>query len=102
MKELDCIEVVVEKDKYARHGVHKGMQGWICDPRHVQDTWLINFPQYGENDDIATISIKIEDLKEIPVMDPKVNERIKAQHENSGNHSKALPEKPDNLSGYLI
>ena len=73
----------------------------LCSPAW-QDTWLVNFPQYSENDDIATISIKIEDMQEIPVMDPKVNERIKAQHENSGNHSKALPEKPDNLSGYLI
>lgn len=27
MKELDCVEVLVEKEKYAKHGVHKGMQG---------------------------------------------------------------------------
>ena len=102
MQEMDCIEVIVEKEKYARHGVHKGMQGWICDPRCINEAWLVNFPQYGENDDIATISIKIEDMQEIPVMDPKVNERIKAQFENPGNSSKSLVEKPDDLSGYLI
>ena len=73
----------------------------LCSPAW-QDTWLVNFPQYSENDDIATISIKIEDMQEIPVMDPKVNERIKVQHEDSGNHSKYLIENPDDLSGYLI
>lgn len=26
MKQLDCVEVIVEKEKYAKHGVHKGMQ----------------------------------------------------------------------------
>ena len=30
MKEMDCVEVIVEKEEYAEEGVHKGMQGWIC------------------------------------------------------------------------
>ncbi len=29
MKYLDCVEVIVEKEEYAKHGVHKGMQGVI-------------------------------------------------------------------------
>ena len=66
MKEMDCVELTVEKDKYARDGVHKGMQGWICDDRCIQNCWLVNFPQCGEKDDIATISIKEEDLKKMP------------------------------------
>ena len=41
--------------------------------------WLVNFPQYGEKDDIATISIKEKDLKKIPGMDARVNEEIKEQ-----------------------
>lgn len=53
MKELDCVEVLVEKEKYAKHGVHKGMQGWICDGDCIDGYWLVNFPQYGEKDDIA-------------------------------------------------
>lgn len=81
MKELDCVEVIVEKEKYARYGVHKGMQGWICDPRSIDGTWLVNFPQYGEKDDIATLDVKEEDLKEIPVMHAIINEQIKAQFE---------------------
>jgi hypothetical protein len=35
-------------------------------------------------------------------MDAGINERIKAQFENSGDSSKYLDEKPDDLSGYLI
>lgn len=80
MKEMDCVEVIVEKEKYAREGVHKGMQGWICFDECSNGYWLVNFPQYGEKDDIAEISIKEEDLMLLPNgMDARVNERIKAQ-----------------------
>ena len=80
MKEMDCVEVLVEKEKYAKDGVHKGMQGWICDERNINDSWLINFPQCGMKDDIATISVKEVDLKLLPNrMNAKVNERIKAE-----------------------
>ncbi len=79
MKMMDCVEVIVEKDKYAKDGVHKGMQGWICLEDNSNGTWLVNFPQYGEKYDIAEISIKEEDLKLIPKMDARVNEQIKAQ-----------------------
>ncbi len=81
MKKMDCVEVIVEKEVYAKEGVHKGMQGWICLDDNRNNTWLVNFPQYGEKDDIAEIPIKEEDLKTIAVMDAKVNERIKAQFE---------------------
>lgn len=80
MKEMDCVEVIVEKEKYAKEGVHKGMQGWICHPEFSNGTWLVNFPQYGEKDDIAEISIKEEYLLLLPNgMDARVNERIKAE-----------------------
>ena len=81
MKEMDNVEIIVEKEEYAKYGVHKGMQGWICLDDNRNNTWLVNFPQYGEKDDIAEIPIKEEDLKTIAVMDAKVNERIKAQFE---------------------
>ena len=103
MKEMDCVEVTVEKNKYARDGVHKGMQGWICDPRNIDDSWLVNFPQYGENPDIATIAIKEQDLLLLPDgMSTKVNEQIKAQHDKSANASKTFDVTPDDLSGYKI
>ena len=76
MKEMDCIEVIVEKECYSKEGVHKGMQGWVCLDDLSSGALLINFPQCGENEDIATISIKETDMKLIPRMDAKVNERI--------------------------
>ena len=79
MKMMDCVEVIVEKKKYAEDGVHKGMQGWICLDDNSNSTWLVNFPQCGEKDDIAEISILEEDLKIIPVMHAEINERIKAE-----------------------
>ena len=82
MKEMDTVEVIVEKEEYVEDGVHKGMQGWICDPRKVNGTWLINFPQCGEKNDIATISIKETDLKQINGMDAQINELIKEKFEN--------------------
>ena len=83
MKEMDCVEVINEKDRYVKDGVHKGMQGWICLEQRMEGYWLVNFPQYGEKDDIAEISILEEDLVLLPDgMDARVNERIKAQFEN--------------------
>lgn len=79
MKMMDCVEVIVEKKKYAEDGVHKGMQGWICDERRVNNTWLVNFPQSYDKDDIAEISVKEEDLKLIPKMEATINEKIKAE-----------------------
>ena len=82
MKEMDTVEVIVEKEEYVEDGVHKGMQGWICDPRKVNGTWLINFPRYGEKSDIATISIKETDLKQIDGMSAKINEKIEEKFLN--------------------
>ncbi len=79
MKMMDCVEVIAEKEKYVKDGVHKGMQGWICLESNSNGTWLVNFPQYGEKEDIAEISINEKDLKLIPKMDARVNEKIKAE-----------------------
>ena len=66
MKMMDCVEVIVEKEKYAKDGVHKGMQGVIWDERKINGCWLVNFPGYGENADIAEIPVKEEDLMLLP------------------------------------
>lgn len=76
MKEIDNVEVIAEKEKYAKYGVHKGMQGWICDDRNINGSWLVNFPQCGEKADIAEIPVKEEDLKLIDIMHAKINEEI--------------------------
>ncbi len=79
MKMMDCVKVIVEKEKYVKEGVHKGMYGWICDDRNINSSWLINFPQCGEKEDIATIDVKEEDLEVVPIMHAIVNEQIKAE-----------------------
>lgn len=77
MKMMDCVELTVEKAEYSKDGVHKGMQGWICLDDNRNGTWLVNFPQYGEKEDIAELAIKEEDLMLIPNMDARINEHIK-------------------------
>ena len=81
MKEMDCVEVIVEKEKYAKHGVHKGMQGWICCEKCVEGYSLVEFPLYGEAGIIATIDVLDKDLKMIPDWNARINERMKAEHE---------------------
>ena len=55
------------------------MQGWICDEEKINDSWLVNSPQCGEKEDIATLGIKETDLKEIPTMNAIINEKIIVQ-----------------------
>lgn len=102
MKEFDCVELITEKGRYMREGVHKGMQGWICFDECSDGYWLVSFPQYGAKKDIATISVKEDDLKVIPQMDARINEKIKAQYENSDDVQKCFFESPDDFSGYMI
>ena len=101
MKMMDCVEVLVEKKSYAQDGVHIGMQGWICLAQRTAGYWLVNFPQCGEKDDIAEISIKEEDLKLIPVMNAIVNEQIKATYDAEKSFGKSFG-MDDDLSDYLI
>ena len=102
MKMMDCVEVIVEKRSYARDGVHLGMQGWICLEQRTEGYWLVNFPQCGEKEDIAEISIKEEDLKVISVMNAAVNERIKAQFDAETSTAKSFDVRDDDLSGYMV
>ena len=95
MKEMDCVEVIVEKEEYAEEGVHKGMQGWICYDVFCDGTWLVNFPQCGEKDVIATLSIREEDMKLVPVMNAILNEQIKAKFDAAG-------ETAEDLDGYRL
>ncbi len=97
MKYMDCVELIAEKTKYAKEGVHKGMQGVIWDEEKIDGSWLVLFPQYGEKEDIADIGIYEEDLKLLPNgFDARINEQLKAQFENKSG------EKPDDLSDYMI
>lgn len=77
MKMMDCVEIIAEKEKYIKNGVHKGMQGWICLDDCTNGYWLVNFPQCVEKDDIAEISINEKDMRIIPSLNATVNEQIK-------------------------
>lgn len=81
MKEYDSVELLVEKETYAKYGVHKGMQGWICYEKCVEGYSLVEFPLYGEAGTVATIDVRDDDLKTIADWNARINERIKAEHE---------------------
>ncbi len=100
MKMMDCVEVIVEKPEYTKEGVHKGMQGVIWEKECRDGCWVVLFPQYGEKEDIADLYIKEEDLKEIPVMDARVNEEIKARFD--GLNQKAVLISDEDNSSYLV
>ncbi len=72
MTYMDNVEVIVEEEKYARDGVHKGMQGWITEPENINGYWLVNFPQCGEKNDIATIPVREGDMKVVKILDARV------------------------------
>lgn len=82
MKEMDIVRIIVEKSKYAKDGVHKGMYGWICLDDSYKGYWSVNIPQCGEKEDIATLSIHEDDMEIVPIMHAVENERIKAEWEN--------------------
>ena len=71
------------------------MQGWICYDVFCDGTWLVNFPQCGEKDDIATLSIREEDMKLVPVMNAILNEQIKVKFDAAG-------ETAEDLDGYRL
>ncbi len=81
MKYLDCVEVIVEKEEYAKYGVHKGMQGVIWLEESIDGTYDVFFDLLGENAPIGDIAVKEKDLKLIPKMDARINEQIKAKFE---------------------
>lgn len=97
MKMMDCVEVIVEKDSYAKEGVHKGMQGVVWEEEPKDGCWVVLFPQCGDKEDIADLYMKEEDLKLIPVMSPDVNEQIKAQFDALEKEKKA-----EGISNYMI
>ena len=65
MKEYDRVRLLVEKERYAEEGVHKGMDGWICNEQRCEGRWLVCFDQYGDLPNIATIAVKVEDMEVI-------------------------------------
>ena len=62
-KEFDFVELLVEKEKYSKHGVHKGMCGVIMADYAVKNQYYVIFSEEGSGKDIADICVNGEDLK---------------------------------------
>jgi len=67
INEYDMVELLVEEEKYAKFGVHKGDRGCVMDNNAVQNHIEVDFSgidnygnYYGD-----CISVKIDDLKVI-------------------------------------
>ena len=58
-----------EKEKYADDGVHKGFDGWICDPRRIENSWLVCF-DFVQSSRYPIISVKERDM-EVIVLAPE-------------------------------
>lgn len=63
LKYLDCVELIVEKEEYARYGVHKGMFGAIMSEEKIGDEWQVIFSEFYTGKDIADISVHEKDLR---------------------------------------
>ena len=102
MKLMDCVELTVERNEYAKEGVHKGMQGVIWEAESKDGAWVVLFPQYGEKEDIADLYINEEDLRLLPNgMDARINEQIKAQFDAPKEVDKSFSDRTG-LSDYVI
>lgn len=102
MKLMDCVELTVERNEYAKEGVHKGMQGIIWEAESKDGAWVVLFPQYGEKEDIADLYINEEDLRLLPNgMDARINEQIKAQFDAPKEIDKSFSDR-SGLSDYMI
>ena len=91
MQEMDNVRVTVEKKPIHEMAFIKVCMDGFAIPNASKGYWLVNFPQCGEKDDIAEISIKEEDLEVVRILDARVNEQIKAQFEKKPIRQNHLP-----------
>ena len=82
MKEYDYVEVIVEKEKYAKQGAHKGMRGTILDPRNIDGQWLVVFENPITFADELFVPIKEEDLKVIYESPTEIIIEVKLLNDN--------------------
>ena len=102
MKLMDCVELTVERNEYAKEGVHKGMQGVIWEAESKDGAWVVLFHQYGEKEDIPDLYINEEDLRLLPDgMDARINEQIKAKFDAPKEADKSFT-NVNSLSDYII
>ena len=62
--ECDCVELVVEKERYSKFGLHKGYKGIIASNKAVQNKILVDFGIVTNNSD-GIISVDFKDIKKV-------------------------------------
>ena len=64
-KAYDHVELLVESEKYAKYGVHKGDIGTIMEDVAVQDYILVDFGRLDEDNNYCgdCISVNLKDVK---------------------------------------
>lgn len=61
-EEYDMVELVVDRIKYSKEGVKKGMRGCVMSDCAINGKWQIIFSEEGTGRDIADIMIDEKDL----------------------------------------
>ena len=63
--ECDWVELIVEKEEYAKEGIHKGETGVVAIDYAIDNDILVDFSGIDENGEYygECISVKIEDLR---------------------------------------
>ena len=64
-KLFDKVELIVDKEKYSKFGLHNGDIGFVIDDVIISGNIEIDFPDLDENNEFygETFSINIDDLK---------------------------------------
>ena len=62
MKELDIVEVIINKTNYNDKGIFKGMRGVIMSEKKIDGKWEVVFSDNKTGEDTAVIMISEEDL----------------------------------------
>jgi hypothetical protein len=65
IKEYDMVELIVEDEKYAKYGIHKGDKGCVMDNNAVKNYIQVDFSGIDKDGNFYgdCISVKIDDLK---------------------------------------
>ena len=63
-KECDYVELIVEKEKYSKYGLHKGDRGIIASNKATKNKILVDFGNETQDFD-GFISVDFEDVKKV-------------------------------------
>ena len=65
MQEYDMVELLVEKEKYAKYGIHNGARGYVISTTAIHNNIEVDFTQIDENGDCVgeCLGVNINDLK---------------------------------------